>query len=183
MPIQTWETLANSLTTSQTTTGAALASSTSLTDISPGGNTAGQAFTIPAGFMYVGQQWRFSANGIYSTTGTPTLLLGLYYGGVGGTALCATAATTTGSGVANGVWRLSADARVSAVGTSGTILTIGAVSGVGTSPVLMPATSSTGGAATINTSTSNLLTVGGQWGTSSASNTIICYQFLCELLS
>lgn len=182
MGLDTWVQFANAYQTSSTTAGSALASSTSLTDVSPGGSTVGQAYTFPLPFR-VGDAWEISANGIYSTTGTPTLLLGLYYGGVGGTALCATAATTTGSGVANGVWRLTADMHITAVGTSGTALTIGSVSGIGTGPVLMPATSSTGGAATIATGTANILTVGCQWGTSSASNSLVCYWMAVKKLA
>ena len=181
MASQYWVSLLNAAQTNQNTTGAALASSTTLTDISAGANTAGQALTLPPSFLQPGMQLRFRANGIFSTTGTPTLLLGLYYGGVAGTALAATAATTTASGVANGVWILDATARVATTGTSGTVLTIGSVLGIGaaaTTPTLMPATSGSGGSATVNTSTANIVTVGAQWGTNSASNTITCKQLL-----
>src|SRR5581483_1962798 len=119
MATPTWVTLANANQSNQTSTGAALASSTTLTDISPGGNTAGQAFQTQPDQLYPGQMLRFTAAGIYGTTGTPTLLIGLYYGGVAGVALAATAATTTASGVSNGIWTLSAMARVISTGTSG----------------------------------------------------------------
>lgn len=178
--------LANAGQTNQTSTGSALASSSSLTDISPGGNTLGQAFQINADVLQPGTMLRYRANGIYSTTGTPTLLLGLYWGGIAGTALAVTAATTTASGVSNGTWILDATTRVISTGTSGTAVTIGSVLGIAATsanPTLMPATSSNGGQATIDTSTNKIVTVGAQWGTPSSSNTITCYQFAIEILT
>src|ERR1700752_929876 len=98
MSTPTWVTLANANQTNEVNTGTALANSTTLTDISPGGNTLGQAYQTQPAQLYPGMMIRFKAWGIYSTTGTPTLLLGIYYGGVAGVALAVTAATTTASG-------------------------------------------------------------------------------------
>lgn len=186
MATPAFESLANANQHNQTNTGSALATSVTLTDISPGGNTLGQAFQLQPEQLYPGQMLRFTAAGIYSTTATPTLLLGLYYGGVAGVALAATAATTTASGVSNGTWTLSAMARVISVGTTGSISTIGSVLGIAATsanPVLLPATSSSGNTVTIDTSVAKLITVGAQWGTSSASNTITCYQWAVEYLT
>jgi hypothetical protein len=186
MATPTWVTLANANGTSQTTTGTALANSTTITDISSGANSPGQAFQTQPEQLYPGQMLRFTAAGIYSTAGTPTLLLGVYYGGVAGVALAATAATASASGVANGIWTMSALARVLSTGTAGTIATLGSVLGIAATsanPVLMPATSATGNTVTIDTSIAKLITVGAQWGTASASNTITCYQWAIEYLT
>lgn len=159
--------------------GAALASSTSLTDISPA-----PQWTLPY-YLYAGQRIRLTAYGRFSTTGTPTLLIGFYYGGVAGTALAATGATTTGSGAASWPWRASYNFRVGAVGSSGSVTGEGSVS-LGTSltaetGIPIPATAAN--PVTINTTTLQVLTVGAQWGTNSASNTITCEDFIVELLN
>lgn len=162
---------------SQLNTGSALASSTSLTDISAGGNTAGQALTFPANYLQIGQQYLIKANGIVSNTGTPTLLLGLYYGAAAGTALATTGAATTASTLSNTTWELEALLRVDAVGTSGSIRTIGHVFGPYAAYTMIPASSSSGNNVTVDTSSSKLLSIAAQWGTSSASNTIQLMQF------
>lgn len=162
---------------SQLNLGTALANSTSLTDISPGANTAGQAFQFNADTLQVGQSFIIRANGIVSTTGTPNLTLGLYYGGVAGVALATTGAIATASGLSNQTWKLEADLRVDGVGTSGAIRTIGSVSGAYSSPALMPASSSSANSVTVDTSSTKLLTLGAIWGTASASNSIQVAQF------
>ena len=161
-----------------TADGTALASSTSLGDVSPAPN-----IVLPANQLEVGSLLRFEAFGRYSTTGTPTLLLGVYYGGVAGVAIAATAAITTPSGVTNNSWYLRGQARVRSVGSSGTILgaiTVDGVSGataVNIGPATAPAT------ATVDTTAAKALTVGAQWGTNSASNTLTCHHFSVELIS
>jgi len=177
MPIQSWEAVLN---VPGEGAGTALASSTTLTDISPA-----PQLVLPSGYMYIGQRLRLIAYGIFSTTSTPTLLLGGYYGGVAGTALAATAAITTGSGAASWPWRLSLEIYVRSVGSSGTVWCNGVVK-LGTS--LTGATdywipSSQTQPITINTTTANALTVGAQWGTSSASNTITCEDAYIEAIS
>jgi hypothetical protein len=155
--------------------GTALASSASLTDISPTPN-----ITLPANFLEPGMTLWFTAWGRFSTTATPTLLLGLYYGAVAGTAICATSAVTTPSGVTNQTWRFEGEARVRTVGSSGTIIGVGVAENISTTatnmaPATAPAT------ATIDTTAAKALTIGAQWGTSSASNTITCHHFAVEV--
>src|SRR5579859_447799 len=102
--------------------GTALASSTTLTDISPAPQV-----TLPANYLFLNQRLRVTGYGTFSTTGTPTLLLGVYYGGVAGTLLAATAANTTGSGAASWPWNLTCDIYVRTVGASGTLWCNGTV--------------------------------------------------------
>jgi len=151
--------------------GTALASSTSLTDISPAPQVV-----LPANQLNnVGARLRCRAFGSFSTTGTPTLLLGFYYGGVAGTALAATGATTTGT-ASSWPWWAELLLEVRTTGSSGTVMCQGAVylatslTAVTTIPI--PATALA--AVTVDTTSAKAVTVGAQWGTSSASNTITC---------
>jgi len=159
--------------------GTALASSTTLTDISPAPQVV-----IPANYLFVGQRIRMHAFGIFSTTSTPTLLLGAYYGGVSGTLLAATTTITTGSGAASWPWTLDLDIFVRTAGATGTVWCNGIVN-LGTALSTMaasfiPVTQTQ--PITIATTTANALTVGAQWGTSSASNTITCEDLYVETL-
>jgi hypothetical protein len=175
-----WEQLINDGQYSQLNAGVALTNSTSLTDVSPGGNTSGQALLIPGSSLYPGLQLSVRARGIASTSGTPQLTLGLYFGGIAGVALAASTFTTS-AGLANNTWSLSADLRVEAVGGSGSFRTLGSVSGLSSSLVMLPQTSSTGGQSpNINTGNNNLLTLGAQWGTAAAGNTLTVYQWIVE---
>lgn len=177
MPLQSWEAVLN---VPGEGAGTALASSTTLTDISPA-----PQLTLPAGYMYIGQRLRMIAYGIFSTTGTPTLLIGGYYGGVAGSALAATGATTTGSGAASWPWRLQLEIYVRSLGSSGTVWCNGLVflgtSLSATTPLNIPSTQTQ--PITVDTTTAKALTVGAQWGTSSASNTITCEDAYIEAIS
>lgn len=157
--------------------GAALANSTTLTDINPTPN-----LTLPANYLTPGSVLKLTASGRFSTTGTPTLLLGAYYGAVAGTALATTGALTTASGVTNLTWRFEAYISVRTVGSSGTAITTGWAAGItaATAVALVPA--SAPATATIDTTGAKAITLGAQWGTASASNTITCHQFLIESL-
>ncbi|SRR6266566_6647202 len=182
MPAQFWESVLNSPGLGA---GAALLSSVTLTDVSPA-----PQLIIPAGFFYAGQALRLTACGVFSTTGAPTLLTGFYTGpstgaGVAGVALAASGAVATGSGVTNVPWRMEATCTVRTIGTAGTVITQG-VQYIGTSvsawgntplPIIALATVS------FDMTVSRVITVGAQWGTSSASNTLTCHQFLIEALN
>lgn len=160
-----------------TADGTALANSTTLTDITPA-----PPVVIPANLLEVGSTLKLTAAGRFSTTGTPTLLIGFYIGGVAGAALCATSAITTPSAVTNQTWRATAEARVRTVGTSGTVLGIGVTENISTTATnMMPATAP--GTATWDTTAAKSLTVGAQWGTANASNTITLHHFVVELLN
>lgn len=158
--------------------GAAYASSTTITDVSPGGNTAGQAFTLPASYLQPGQWLRVRARGIVSNTATPNLTLGVYLGGVAGTALCTTGAIATASSLSNNLWTLESDLRIVTVGTSGSMYAIGSVSGPYAAAAFMPATSSSGNlVSSLNTSSANLVTIGATWGANSSSNSLQVIDF------
>lgn len=152
--------------------GAAYNTSVTLTDVS-----ATPQKQLPAMFLEAGTEIELNAYGNFSTTGTPTLLLGFYYGGVAGVALAASSAVTTGSAAASWPWLLYYRGRVRAVGTSGQIVGQGVLQ-LGTSltafttrPIPETLAART---VTIDTTIVKTITVGAQWGTSSASNTLTC---------
>lgn len=177
MPAQYWESLVNAPVPGA---GTALASSVALTDVSGTPN-----LVLPANFLQVGSAIKLTAFGVFSTTGTPTLLLGFYYGGVAGVALAATAAATTGSGVTNVPWRLEYHGIVRTSGSSGTIMGQGfcllgtAVTAVGITPIPVTALATV----SIDTTTAKAITAGAQWGTSSPSNTLTCHGMFVESLA
>lgn len=155
-----------------TASGTAYATSVTLTDVSALPN-----ITIPAGLLEAGMELEIRAMGQFSNTGTPTLLLGLYYGGVAGVALAASSAITTTTGATAWPWRIDYRGVVRTTGSSGSINGQGALY-LGTAltaftirPIPEVAANRT---ATIDTTTAKILTVGAQWGTSSASNTLTC---------
>jgi hypothetical protein len=161
--------------------GTALANSTTLTDIS-----SVPPIVIPANMLEIGSEIEITAFGQFSTTGTPTLLLGAYYGLVAGVALAATAATTTGSAAAAWPWMLTYRGVVRAVGTSGSINGQGRVnfgtSLTASSTVHMPATAAAR-TVTIDTTAAKAISIGAQWGTANASNTITCNDISVKLIT
>lgn len=177
MPYMAWSSLLNSPTAGA---GAAYSTSTTITDVS-----AAPQFTLPANFLQIGSALRFKAFGVLSTTATPTLNLGVYYGGVAGIALAATGAITQASTVTNVPWRLELEAIWRTVGATGTVMPSGSVkfgSAVGafTDEVPIPATALA--TVTTDTTAAKVLSVGATWGTNSASNTLTLHGFLIESL-
>ena len=177
MPLQSWEAVLN---VPAEGAGSALANTTTITDISPT-----PQLTLPAGYMYIGQRLRVIGYGIFSTTGTPNLTLGVYYGGVAGTLLAGTGTVATGSGAASWPWRLQLEIRVVTLGSSGTVWCNGWVTASSslTATTLLWIPNSQTQPITINTTTANALTIGATWGSASSSNTITCEDMYIEAIS
>jgi hypothetical protein len=177
MPYMAWSALLNSPTAGA---GAAYASSTTITDVS-----AAPQFTLPANFLQVGSALRFRAFGVLSTTATPTMILGIYYGGVAGIALGATGAITQGSAVTNVPWQIELNTIIRSVGSTGTAMShgnckFGSAVTTYTDEVPVPATALA--TVTVDTTAAKVLSVGATWGTNSASNTLTLHGFLIESL-
>lgn len=178
MPAQFWEAALNS--PSPIVDGTAYASSVALTDVTPG-----VPFVIPANFLYAGQNLRIVAFGKLSTTATPTITLGIGYGGTS-IVLGTSGALTLGT-VTNLPWRIELWCTVRAIGsgTSGSILSVGTVtvptSGTATVQGLVP----TGAVAAVglDTTTAKTINVLATWGTNSASNTLTCQGLIVEALN
>ena len=177
MPMQSWVT---SVPTPGEGAGAAYASSASATDVSPAPQFNSQTY----GPMYVGQKWRWTAYAIASNTGTPTLNLGFYYGGVAGTALATSGTVTTTTAMSAWWWRWVAESEVITLGASGTIRTFGWIYiPTSSTAVTVQQLSATAQDVTVNTTTNSALTAGATWGTSSASNTLTLKGFILEQLN
>jgi|SRR6185437_1041232 len=190
----TFEQLLNTGQVNATGPGTALSNSTALTDITPGGSSGGQAFTISPASLQQGMVLRTTVNGIYSTSSSgPSLSVGLYYGGVAGTLLGGVSSLfLLGTGaVTNFPWEMKTLTRVESVGTSGSVRTLGSClflnnfgSGNQNASVTIPNIStSTGGLVTVDTSVSKIMTVGAQWSAASTSNSIQVVMFTVELLN
>jgi hypothetical protein len=164
-----------------TADGAAYASSTTLTDVSPT-----PPIVLPANLLELGSELEIRAAGQFSNTGTPTLLLGIYYGAVAGAALAASSAVTTTTGAAAWPWMLEYRGVVRSIGTAGSIngqgrLYLGtALTAFTTRPIPETLAART---VTIDTTTAKSITVGAQWGTSNASNTLTCNDISVKLIN
>lgn len=182
MEVQSWVEIANGLVA--IADGTALASSASIATISPNAAT-NPPITFGANTLFPGAAIRCTGYGRFSTTGTPTLNIGLYSGGSAGTALATTGAITTTSGVTNVPWWAQFLVVCRAIGTSGTLFTQGFVHGIsGTVGVsVVPAPASAPAVATVDTTAAKSLDLTATWGTSSASNTITCHSWVVEALN
>jgi hypothetical protein len=164
-----------------TADGAAYASSVTLTDVSPT-----PPITLPGySLLEPGYEVEIEASGSFSNTGTPTLLLGIYYGGVAGLALAKSSAVTTATGTSL-PWEMRYRGVVRAVGAAGQINGRGRLY-LGTALTLftvrpIPETLAER-TVTIDTTIAKIITVGAQWGTSSASNTLTVNDISVKLVT
>jgi hypothetical protein len=165
-----------------TAAGAAYNTSVTLTDVSPTPPKVLPGYTLlePNMELFV-EAW-----GSFSNTGTPTLLLGVYYGGVAGVALAATTAVTTTTGAASWPFHIEYHGKVTAVGSAGQIRGYGWIDlptslTVGTRRSI-PETAAAR-LVTIDTTVAKAITIGAQWGTSSASNTLTVDDIVVDILN
>lgn len=165
------------------TSGSAYASSTTITDVSPGATV--NAIVVPGGALDLGSVVIIRSFWTASNTGTPTLLSGFYYGGVAGTALAASTAVTTTTAMSGWTWKMEYEGVVQATGTSGKIFGSGKlyVPTSLTAWTIRPIPETTPAQVTIDTTVSKIITTGLTWGTSNASNTATCQFLSVELLS
>lgn len=179
MPAQYWTALLNA--PGPTASGTAYSTSTTITDVSPT-----PQFVLPANFLQPGSKIRLRASGVFSNTSTPTLILGVYYGAVAGTALAATGAITTITAATAWSWELEYEFTCRTIGSSGTVFGQGKVRMPASltqfqAEYALPATAPA--AVTVDTTAAKALTIGATWGTNSASNTLQCHNFSVESLA
>lgn len=155
------------------------------------GNGSNAAY-LPIGFFNtnsLGKTLKIVADGIYSTTGSPTLQLGVSldttFGTVSSTTF-ATGAVTAGTTVTNAWWHFDieltvqslteVDPHTSATGTVANIVGLGtaiiATSATATTAQSVLTMGSTSPATGANIFSAQFLEIYAAWGTSSASNTI-----------
>jgi|GEM_PF-1664136 len=140
-----------------------------------------------------GSKLKLEAEGEFSTTATPTLVLGFALGILGATGslgtpvvLAESAAITTGSGAASWPWRLEYRGIVTAVGTAGSItgegdLELGtSLTALSTSPIPVTLALRT---VAIDTTIQRGVGVVATWGTSSVSNNVRVYNVSAVILN
>lgn len=157
--------------------GSAFTTFTTFQDVSPS-----PQLVIPQQMMDVGMELVIEADGEFSTTGTPTLSIGAWFNGSAGAAptsiLAQSSAITTGSGAAAWPWALRWAGRLRAIGASGSFKGTGSLmlgtSLTAVSVVPVPITQALR-TVSVDTTANRAVGVGAAWGTSSASNSITCY--------
>ena len=177
MPAQYWESVLNA---GLVGAGAAYNTSVTLTDVS-----AAPQLVLPANFFVPGSKIKVTASGTISAVATPTLLLGVYYGGVAGVALATTGAVTLTTTATGWAWRLEYTGEIRTTGAAGTIMG-GGFCQIGTSLTsvqVVPIPVTAQAVVAIDTTTSKAITIGAQWGTSAAGNTLLCNQMIVESLA
>jgi hypothetical protein len=152
-----------------TAAGAAFTTFTANQDVSPA-----PVPTIGANQLEVGTIIEAEAEGEFSTTATPTLQIGFYFGTVA-VMLAQSSAITTGTATA-WPWHAKYRGKVVAVGTSGSIvgqgyLDLGTALTTFASATPMPITAAARTVA-IDTTVNKALGVSAAWSASSASNSI-----------
>lgn len=152
--------------------------------------------TIPANYMADGRVLRVRAFGRHSTTGTPTLVFALRWGGVSGTVLAQTGAITCGSGVTNAPWSFEAYIQTRTNGSSGSLFVMGqvllwddAVGSTGSATnapgigALTSAGAATPAAVTVDLTADTALSITGDWSAASSSNTITGHLYFIESMN
>jgi|SRR6185503_14000229 len=141
----------------------------------PVGDATTKFHQIYGGTLQGGAQIRVKGWGVMSNTGTPTVILGLYLGGVAGTALVVSTAKTTTTAMTNWPFNFEYQGRVQAGGTAGSIIGWGKwylpTSATVQTTILWPETAPAA-IGSLDLTVNKMLTLGVTWGASSASNTV-----------
>jgi len=174
-----------------TADGTAVANTTTETILFPN-------LTIPANYLQDGRVLRVTAYGRYSTTGTPTLVFKLRWGGVSGTVITQSTTITGGSTITNALWKEEAFVQVRSNGATGTVFSVGeAFLGSGlTTPAVGSATAAPGfslmgsaasqitpAAVTVDLTADTAFSLTGTWSAASASNTITGHVYVIEAMN
>lgn len=152
--------------------------------------------TIPANFMADGRVLRITAYGRHGTTGTPTLVFALRWGGVSGTVIAQSGAVTCGSGVTAAPWKVELIVQVRANGSSGSVFVMGeaicwddAVGSTGSATnapgiaAMGSAGAATPAAVTVDLTADTALALTADWSAASASNTLTGHIYVLEALN
>lgn len=161
----TWE---NLLDPHHTGRGSAKNTFTAIQDVSPA-----QLPQSYANELKLGTKIDIEAYGEFSTTATPTLAIGVYYGAVA--QVWNSGTITTGTGAAAWPWHLRWSGIVTTVGSSGVIYGHGILD-LGTSLTAFASsaipTTAAARSVTVDTTNPKSWGIAATWGTSSASNSI-----------
>lgn len=157
-----------------------VADSTAITNTASESAYDNCSYTIAANSLAVGDVFRIRASGVVTTNSTDTAVIKMY---LGSTAILVTATIDTASG---DVFVLDCTVVIRTIGTSGTFVTFG-TSYIGTPSAAASAADVPGGDETgstsINTTTSNAITVKVTFNAASTGSTATCEAFTVEKVS
>jgi hypothetical protein len=144
--------------------------------------------TIPANYMQDGRTICITAYGKLSTTGTPTMIFALRWGGVAGTLLATTEAITTASGSANTMWSVKIYVTTRTNGATGSLFatgnaTVNLTSSTNTSQAFGVSGFDAPAAVTVDLTADTALSFTATWSASSASNTLTTNQYYIESIN
>lgn len=165
----------------QSADGVAIATSTAETIIFPN-------VSIPGEFMHNHRRLRITASGKLSTTGTPTMIFRIRWGGVAGTLLALAETLTMGSGVANVNWHLEATIQSRADGATGSLIVFGTLwvhtaAGTVLSNVFSVSGYDAPAAVTADLQAAADLSLTAQWSASDAANTLTGMDYCVEAVN
>lgn len=148
---------------------------------------------IPANYLADGRVLKITAYGRHGTTGTPTLVFALRWGGVSGTVLAQSGALTCGSAVTAAPWKIELLIQVRANGATGSLFVMGeamcwddAVGSTGSATnapgiaAMCSAGAATPAAVTVDLTADTALALTADWSAASASNTLTGHMYLLE---
>lgn len=152
-------------------TGDAPTTQSTATAANTAAETVVASWSIPAGDAAERCAYRFAAQGVASTTGTPTLTIRVRLGGVAGSVIAAFTAVTTSSAIAGRGWRVDGSLFPIALGASGTWAGGATLTHHLSSTAGVVQHELTDAAVTRDSTSSQALVVTAQWSAASASNT------------
>lgn len=135
-------------------------------------------YTISNPLFQVGRLLIVTANGVYSTTGTPTLLLRVRFGT---TNLISFAAKTGINNASNQAWGIKSYIVTRTLGSSGTVMASGTLFFQDAANRDTIETVVNNSATTIDTTVSQTLQISATWSAASVSNTATLKNFIVEL--
>lgn len=155
----------------QTLSGTIQATTSTTTVASTASITSLQAFTVPANDVAAGTIYQMTGYGVYSDTGTPTIIFTLLWGGTGGTTVIALPAITLPLNITNSPFSYVATVNF----RSTTSVMANVVLNIDTSiatDLCSTYVASPTSPVTVTTTGANALTMAVTWSASSSSNTI-----------
>lgn len=154
-----------------TTSGVIQSQTATTTVASTASITSLQAFTVPANDVAAGTIYRMTGYGVYSDTGTPTLIFTLLWGGTGGTTLIATPTITLPATITNAPFSYNATINFRSTTSAFAVVNVNIDQSITTDAVTTYTAVPTG-PITVTTTGANALTMAVTWSASSSSNTI-----------
>lgn len=135
-------------------------------------------YTISRPLFATSRIFRIRANGVYSTTGTPTLLLRVRFGT---TNLISFAAKTGINNASNQAWNILCDIVTRTLGSAGTVMVSGTLFFQDAANRDTIETVVNNSATTVDTTVNQTLQVSATWSAASTSNTTTLKNFIVEL--